>query len=376
MTNRTIKLQKRIQQFKSHPIILFQILFIILILLVPIFSKPIHEASTNLLQDWVKHIDGASFSFFLTVDQPVFEGLMDNQEEKLTMSSFVLPLLTNLPYKDIRLLFGHELPKFPLSNSTIAVAGKGTNIFTTTIESAPPDYLLEDSEDEPVEEEKPPVVVGDESIFIYTTHNREGFLPYLPKDTPTDAAFHREENVMKLSRHLQANLEDIGLNAYVDQTDYWQQIVQNEGVEYYHSYNLSRSVVEKVMANNSQIKYLIDIHRDSQPRSVTTTKLKGESVAKLMFVLGGDHENYKKNLQFANELHQLLEENYPGVSRGVEVKSGKNTNGIFNQDLSDRSIVVEVGGVDNNYEELYKAIEILADVFSTYYFEQEGAKKQ
>ena len=82
---------------------LFQILFIMVILLIPIFSKPFHEASTNMLQDWMKHIDGASFSFFMTIDQPIFEGMLDYHEEKLTLSSFVLPMITSLPYKDVRL---------------------------------------------------------------------------------------------------------------------------------------------------------------------------------------------------------------------------------------------------------------------------------
>src|SRR5690625_890717 len=133
---------KRIKPLKNHPIIMFQICFIILILLVPIFSKPFHEASTNLLQDWIQHIDGASFSFFMTMDQPIMEGLHEELGEPEPFYTFLIPLFTSLPYKDIRLLFGHELPQFPLTNSTIAVAGDGTNMFTTTIESSPPEHLF------------------------------------------------------------------------------------------------------------------------------------------------------------------------------------------------------------------------------------------
>ena len=118
-------------------------------------------------------------------------------------------------------LFGHELPQFPLTNSTIAVAGSGTNMFTTTIESSPPDHLFVPSDEDPKEDEQAPVEIGDGSIFIYTTHNRESFLPYLPKGTPADEAYHREENVMKISNKLKEYLQGYGIEATVDQTDYW-----------------------------------------------------------------------------------------------------------------------------------------------------------
>lgn len=39
-----------------------------------------------------------------------------------------------------------------------------------------------------------------------------------------------------------------------------------------------------------------------------------------MFVVGAEHENHEKNLKFASELHYILEEKYPGLSRGVYPK--------------------------------------------------------
>ncbi|WP_222591100.1 stage II sporulation protein P [Tenuibacillus multivorans] len=364
---------KRINQFKKHPFLLFQVLFVCLILLIPILSiKPFHEASTNVLQDWVKHIDGASFSYFMTIDQPILDGLNEQHDQQLSLSGFALPLLTNLPYQDIRLLFGHELPRFPNTNSTIAVAGEGTNMFTTSFETEPPDYLFEEETEDPPPQEPQPDV-NDESVFIYTTHNRESFLPHLPEGTKTNETYHATENVMKLSQTLHENLESYGLEAYVDQTDFWQLLPQGQ---YGKSYDISREVVQNALSDNGQIKYLIDIHRDSKPRSETTTTVNGQTMARLMFVVGGENESHKENLQFANRLHQILEEKYPGLSRGVDVKAGPGTNGVFNQDLSGHSVVVEVGGIENNFEELNLSIDALADIFSQYYFEQEGAESQ
>ncbi|RPF55575.1 stage II sporulation protein P [Aquisalibacillus elongatus] len=356
---------KQIRKVKQHPFLLFQILFISLILFIPLFSiKPFSEASTNVLEDWVKQIDGASYSFFMTIDQPVMDGLNNQTDEELTLGSVALPILTSLPYQDIRLLFGHELPRFPNTDSTIVIAGEGTDMFTTAIETAPPDYLFEEQEDEePVEE--PEIDVADESVFIYTTHNRESFLPHLPAGTGFNESFHEEENVMKLSGKLQELLEQEGIKAYADQSDIWRMLPENQ---YSLSYDISRDIVNQAMGDNEQVNYLIDIHRDAQSHNLTTTEVNGQTMARLWFIVGGQNEHYKENLAFATELHQLLEENYPGLSRGVEVKESS----TFNQDLSDHAILVEVGGVYNNYSELNLSLEALSDVFSDYYFEQEG----
>ncbi|SEP90743.1 stage II sporulation protein P [Piscibacillus halophilus] len=363
----------QIRKVKQHPFLLFQIFFICLLFLIPLFSiKPFSEASTNILEDWIKQIDGASYSFFMTIDQPIMDGLNDQHDEQLSLASFALPLFTSLPYQDTRLLFGHELPRFPNTNSTIVVAGEGTNMFTTAIETAPPDHLFDDQEDEsPVEE--PELDISDESVFIYTTHNRESFLPELPEGTNFDESFHSEENVMKLSQYLGEQLENNGIKTFVDQTDYYR-LLPPEG--YSQSYDVSREVVQDVLSSNDQVKYLIDIHRDAQRRNVTTTTVNGKEMARLWFIVGEDHKSYEENLKLASQLHELLEEKYPGLSRGIEVKGGPGVNGVYNQDLTDQALLVEVGGVENSYEELNRALDAFAEVFTEYYMEQEGAKRQ
>ncbi|MFK4997951.1 stage II sporulation protein P [Bacillus sp. N9] len=45
-------------------------------------------------------------------------------------------------------------------------------------------------------------------------------------------------------------------------------------------------------------------------------------------------------------------------------------NGIYNQDLYDKSLVIEIGGVDNTLEELNRSVDALAEVISEYYWEQ------
>ena len=85
-----------------------------------------------------------------------------------------------------------------------------------------------------------------------------------------------------------------------------------------------------------------------------------------MFVIGKDHPNWQYNNNLANALNNLVNIYYNGLSRGVIGKSGINVNGIYNQDISPNCILIEVGGVDNNIEEVNNTMDAIADILSNY----------
>jgi stage II sporulation protein P len=114
------------------------------------------------------------------------------------------------------------------------------------------------------------------------------------------------------------------------------------------------------------IKYLIDIHRDSARYNKTLYEKNGKKYARIMFVVGLDHKNYEPNLKLANDLNSIIEEKYPRLSRGISKKTGRGVNGIYNQDMSPNSMLIEVGGVDNTIEEVNNTMEILSEVLSNY----------
>lgn len=72
----------------------------------------------------------------------------------------------------------------------------------------------------------------------------------------------------------------------------------------------------------------------------------------------------------------MVEEQYPGLSRGVIQKEGPGSNGVYNQDLSENAILIEFGGYDNTLEELYRTADVLADIFSDYYWDAEEVDAQ
>lgn len=75
-------------------------------------------------------------------------------------------------------------------------------------------------------------------------------------------------------------------------------------------------------------------------------------------------------------MHNALKKKYPGISKGVYAKGYELGNGVYNQNFSDRAILLEVGGVDNTNAELTRSIEAFADVYSKLYWEENQATQQ
>ncbi|MGI8383285.1 stage II sporulation protein P [Robertmurraya sp. P23] len=311
----------------------------------------------------------------------LMSGLVE-RDEVPSMSSVLFKASTNVNLDDPRSLLGRELPGFSLFDGKILVAGEGTNYTNMPIESAPPEEALnteneaslQNTDDITKEEPNkvtPPLTTGDKKVaYIYFSHTRESYLPYLKGVTDPNSAQHSEINVTKIGDRLQERLEGYGVGTIVDKTDITNRLNSN-GWTYGRSYDASRALVQEAMAGNSNLSYLIDIHRDSRRKEDTTKVINGKSYAKLAFVIGAEHPNYEKNLKLATEIHNKLEEKYPGLSRGIIQKSGASTNGRFNQDLSGNALLVEFGGVDNNFDELNLSADAFADVFSEIFWEAE-----
>ena len=114
------------------------------------------------------------------------------------------------------------------------------------------------------------------------------------------------------------------------------------------------------------IKYYIDIHRDSVGKDLTTISIDNKKYARILFVIGLEHKNFEKNLKVSSEVNDLFNKYYPGISRGIYKKEGPKVNGIYNQDISDKVMLIEVGGVDNNINEVMNTLNAISDVLVKY----------
>ncbi|RWZ60020.1 stage II sporulation protein P [Halobacillus fulvus] len=332
-------------------------------------AKTTYRIYSETIQDWTSKLEGSSFIYLFEMENRLYSKALPEGERLPTLSSLSFQLLTSLKPNDPRSLLGREIPGLATYNSQIIIAGKGTDYTTLPVESEPPLDVEERGEEGPVEEKAPEqqTPVSEDQVYIYHTHNEESFYPHLP-DTST--AYDRKVNISLVGERLGELLEQRGIGSQVETTNF-ADILRENGWKHYQSYDVSRPVVEEAMEQNESISYYFDLHRDSIAKEHTTTTINGKKYARFVFVVGAEHSRYEENLAFATKMHELLEERYPGISRGVITKKGSGVDGVYNQDLSSNAALIEFGGVYNHLDELYRSAEVMADVFADYYFDAE-----
>ena len=196
-------------------------------------------------------------------------------------------------------------------------------------------------------------------IYIYNTHQTEKYsTDYLTDYTITP-------NIMIASYMLKENLEEYKIYSYVEENSVKDVLNKNKW-NYAKSYKVTKSFIEKRKEEMNSLKYYIDLHRDSVSKKHTTTTINEIKYAKVMLLVGLEHNNYKNNLKEAEKLNKLIEEMYPGLSRGIYKKSGKGVNGIYNQDYSKYVFLFEIGGKENNISEVNNTMKALTEVLVKY----------
>src|SRR5690606_4965724 len=135
------------------------------------------------------------------------------------------------------------------------------------------------------------------------------------------------------------------------------------------SYKYSKKTVTEAMESNDDLEFFFDIHRDSQPRKYTTATIDGKDYAQVFFIIGHRNPEWRKNEALATKIHEALEKEYPGSSRGIWGKTAATGNGEYNQSLAPESVIVEIGGVENTLEESYRTADALAKVITDIYWE-------
>lgn len=352
-----------------------------------------HSLRSTFIYQALSNYKSQSLFYLMNTENHHLSKAFDKDFSPPSLSSIALQLATNIRIADARSLFGSELPGFLIFDSNILLAGKGTDYTNIPHESSPSlesisgerelapqeSQKYEESQKQEKSNQQAEKSTGDKKVvYIYHTHSWESFLPLigLQGDKDADKAVDNKTNITLVGKMLGMELKADGIGAEVDTTNMTQELNEKRWKPY-RAYDMSRTVVETALQQNKDVQYLIDIHRDSRRAKDTTTTINGKSYAKIMIVLGEANPHFDQNFKLAKELHQSLEKKYPGLSRGVLSKrKTSGNNGLYNQDLSNNSILIEVGGVDNNMEELSNTVKAFSDVFSENYWKAEKVNAQ
>lgn len=147
-------------------------------------------------------------------------------------------------------------------------------------------------------------------IVIYNSHAHE--------DYPSGM------KVTDVSGLINKNLAKEGLNSRVLKCD--------APSDYAKAYDVTRDLIIKNVKDYST-KVLLDIHRDMTKNDTVHTK-------EIKFILTTENPHYKENKEFADLLLTEFEKYNEIKSNVIKYKKGVS---YFNQDLSGKSLVIEIG---------------------------------
>lgn len=196
-------------------------------------------------------------------------------------------------------------------------------------------------------------------VYIYNSHQLENY------NNSNLEIYGITPNVLMASYLLKEKLNQKGISTIVEDTNLTEFLELNNW-NHAMSYRASRIFMLDKQNTYKSLKYYIDIHRDSVSKELSTVTINDKSYARILFVVGLEHNNYQKNLDLANKINNLFNEHYKGLSRGVLKKEGTNVDGIYNQDISENAMLIEIGGVDNNIDEVLNTVNAITDILSMY----------
>lgn len=196
-------------------------------------------------------------------------------------------------------------------------------------------------------------------VYIFNTHQTEGY------NSNFLEAFNINNTVYLASHILGEYLSDLGVATIVEENSIID-VLNTNGWKYGYSYKASRILLENAYKKNPSLDFFIDLHRDAASYDRTVTEIDGKKYAKILFVVGLEHENYEPNLQLAKTLNEKIKKIAPTLSRGVLEKKGPGVNGKYNQDFNKNTILIEVGGQYNYIEEVNNTLKIISKVIYEY----------
>ncbi len=335
-----------------------------------------NDVQVKKQKNFLHNVDNKVFKRILHISLPILDYINEVEGPSIDLkksTSFISRTLTNIDVLNPETYFFMHLPVISLINTEMAMTPgvelpiQDSDIITEN-EHEPSEELpqpqINEIENNEVEKLEP--ISGQPLVLIYHTHTTEAYMPsekfnYKPRDN----TYHTEDlnyTVVKVGEVMASQLNRLKIPTMHNKT-------VHDIPTYMTSYANSLKTVEQILKQNPSIKIIIDLHRDApvadaqKSREITTVKIDGTTYSRLMLVIGTDknfpHPNWQENYQFANLLNDKLEQLYPGISRGINLRSER-----FNQHLSKKAILLEIGSHGNTLEESIKSAEIFAKVLA------------
>ena len=180
------------------------------------------------------------------------------------------------------------------------------------------------------------------TIAVYHTHSDESYVP-----TDGKESIEGKGGIYDVGAAFVDKLKSMGFNVQYN--------MENHNPHDVNAYNRSRKTAAGLMKQAPDA--IIDIHRDAVPPGEYQTKVKGQDATKVKLVVGRSNPNMKTNMEFAKNLKAAMDKKTPGLSDGIFMGKGS-----YNQDLSPRAMLIEVGAHTNDKAAAEKGVQAFAEV--------------
>lgn len=198
-------------------------------------------------------------------------------------------------------------------------------------------------------------------ILIMHTHGTEAYAQdgtdvYTESDASrtTDTQY----NMIRVGDEMERIFTELGFHVVHDRSLY-------DYPAYNGSYDRSKAAVESYLKQYPSIKIVLDVHRDALVDSDGTvykavTTIDGTKTAQVLLVVGSDdgglsHPKWKENLTLAIKIQQTMNSLWPTLARPITLRTSR-----FNQQLTNGSLLVEIGCHGNTLQEALAGARLFA----------------
>lgn len=190
-------------------------------------------------------------------------------------------------------------------------------------------------------------------VGVYHTHNDESY--YTPDGVDS---VYGKGGIHDVGESLVSNLEKLGVD-----------VLYREDLHLPHNSGAyTRSQVTAAALLNSGAQAIFDIHRDSTKRDYYLTKVKGEQMSSIRMVIGKASANYEENKNFAYSIKAYADSVYSGLIKDIYIGKGN-----YNQQLSSRAMLFEMGCENIEKDLVLKSTEYLAKTLDVVLYGSDGA---
>ena len=193
-------------------------------------------------------------------------------------------------------------------------------------------------------------------VGLYHTHNDECYF------TPDGIdSIYGKGGIHDVGKAMSENLTKLGVV-----------VVYREDLHLPHNSGAyTRSQVTASALLEDGVDAIFDLHRDSIKRSEYLTTVNGEKMSSIRMVIGASSKNYEENKKFAYTIKGYADEVYPGLIKDIYIGKGN-----YNQQLTTRAMLFEMGCENIEKELVIKSTNKLAKVIDVVLYGSENASEE